>query len=248
MRSLLVLLFLMLSTTPSNSQPADSGQVVLLHGLARTSRSMARLEKYLSVRGYRVVNIDYPSRKHRIDELAKMVRKEVVAKTRNGEKVHFITHSMGGIILCSIQQNDPLPNLGRVVMLSPPNQGSEVVDVLGNLSLFRFTNGPAGREIGTDEQSIPQQLGKIDFELGVITGDRSINWINSLLIPGKDDGKVSIESAKIEGMADFRVVHVSHPFIMKDEKVMNECLHFLRNGFFSRETKPSGRPFSSLSI
>jgi hypothetical protein len=198
---------------------------------------MARLEKYLSVRGYRVVNIDYPSRKHRIDELAKMVRQEVVANTTNGEKIHFITHSMGGIILRTIQQNDPLPNLGRVVMLSPPNQGSEVVDALGNLSLFGFINGPAGREIGTDEQSVPRQLGKIDFELGVITGDRSINWINSLLIPGKDDGKVSIERARIEGMADFRVEHVSHPFIMKDEKVMKECLHFLRNGFFSTNTE-----------
>jgi pimeloyl-ACP methyl ester carboxylesterase len=224
----------MLLTIQAHSQPADSEQVVLLHGLARTSRSMARLEKYLSARGYRVVNIDYPSRKHRIAELAEMIRQEVVAKTRDGEKIHFITHSMGGIILRTIQQNNPLPHLGRVVMLSPPNQGSEVVDVLGNLSLFGFINGPAGREIGTDEQSFLRQLGKIDFELGVITGDRSINWINSLFIPGKDDGKVSIENAKIEGMADFRVVHVSHPFIMKDQKVMNECLHFLRNGYFSR--------------
>jgi hypothetical protein len=224
----------MLPVAQTHFQPADSGQVVLLHGLARTSRSMAKLEKFLSTRGYQVINIDYPSRKHRIAELAEMVRQEVMAKTRNREKVHFITHSMGGIILRTIQQNDPLPHLGRVVMLSPPNQGSEVVDVLGNLSLFGFINGPAGREIGTDEQSVPKQLGKIDFELGVITGDRSINWINSLLIPGKDDGKVSIERARIEGMADFLVEHVSHPFIMKDKKVMNECLHFLRNGYFSR--------------
>jgi len=238
-RSLLVLLLLMLPTTQSHSQSVDSGQVVLLHGLARTSKSMARLEKYLSARGYRVVNIDYPSRKHRIAELAEMIRQEVVAKTKSGEKIHFITHSMGGIILRFIQQDDPLPNLGRVVMLSPPNQGSEVVDALGNLSLFGFINGPAGREIGTDEQSIPRRLVKIDFELGVITGDRSINWINSLIIPGKDDGKVSIENAKIEGMTDFRVVHVSHPFIMKDEKVVNECLYFLQKGFFS--TKTEGR-------
>jgi hypothetical protein len=200
---------------------------------------MAMLEEFLCARGYRVVNIDYPSRKLRMDELAEMVRQEVVAKTRSGEKIHFITHSMGGIILRTIQQNDPLPNLGRVVMLSPPNQGNEVVDALGNLSLFGFINGPAGREIGTNEQSVPRRLGKIDFELGVITGDRSINWINSLLIPGKDDGKVSIERARIEGMADFLVEHVSHPFIMKDKKVMNECLHFLRNGFFS--TKTEGR-------
>jgi len=206
--------------------------VVLLHGLARTSSSMGNLEEFLADRGYQVLNIDYPSRKHQIFELAKIVRNEVVSKTGNAEKVHFVTHSMGGIILRCIQQNDPLPNLGRVVMLSPPNHGSEVVDALGKLWLFEFINGPAGRQLGTDGNSISKRLGKVDFELGVITGDRSINWINSLIIPGKDDGKVSIESAKVEGMADFLIVHVSHPFIMKDKAVITQCLHFLQNGSF----------------
>lgn len=194
---------------------------------------MNGLEAFLSEQGYHVVNIDYPSRKQQIAELADIVRKEVVLKTSGAGKVHFITHSLGGIILRYVQRHDPLPNLGRVVMLSPPNQGSEVVDKLGDSWLFELINGPAGKQLGTGENGVVQTLGKVNFELGVITGDRSINWINSLIIPGKDDGKVSIERAKVEGMADFLIVHASHPFIMKDKTVMTQCLHFLRSGKFN---------------
>ena len=194
---------------------------------------MNGLERFFIKQGYHVLNIDYPSRKYPIAALSEMIRKEVISQTSGAGKVHFITHSMGGIILRYIQKYDPLPNLGRVVMLSPPNHGSEVVDNLGELWLFNSINGPAGRQLGTDKTDICQSLGKVDFELGVITGDRSINWINSLIIPGKDDGKVSIDSAKVDGMADFLVVHVSHPFIMKNKNVIRKCYNFLRNGSFN---------------
>jgi pimeloyl-ACP methyl ester carboxylesterase len=213
---------------------APTEHVILLHGLARTNNSMNRLAKHLSDQGYQVVNIDYPSRKYQLAELAGIVRKEVISKTTGANKIHFITHSMGGIIVRFMQKHDPLPNLGRVVMLSPPNRGSEVVDFLSDLWFFESINGPAGKQLGTGENSICRALGKANFELGVITGDRSINWINSLIIPGKDDGKVSIERAKVEGMADFLVVHVSHPFIMNDKIVMAQCIHFLRNGHFKK--------------
>ena len=196
---------------------------------------MNKPAKYFSDQGYQVVNIDYPSRKYQLSELATIVRKEVILKTTGANKIHFVTHSMGGIIVRFMQKYDPLPNLGRVVMLSPPNQGSEVVDLLGNLWLFESINGPAGKQLGTKENCNCKALGKANFELGIITGDRSINWINSLIITGKDDGKVSIESAKIEGMTDFLVVHVSHPFIMNDKTVMVQCNHFLRNGYFKKD-------------
>ncbi|MBN1613849.1 MAG: alpha/beta fold hydrolase [Deltaproteobacteria bacterium] len=210
-------------------------QVVLLHGLARTSLSMEDLATILAREGYQVWNIDYPSRKYPIPELAKIVREEVSLKTAGAESIHFITHSLGGIVLRYLQKHDPLPNIGRVVMLSPPNQGSEVVDVLRDTWPFEFINGPAGRQLGTDAKSTPRSLGRVNFETGVITGDRSINWINSLIIPGDDDGKVSVERARVEGMVDFHVVHVSHPFIMKDKNVIANCLHFLREGRFDTD-------------
>ena len=230
MRFLFISSILFLATQAYSMPPE---YVVLLHGLARTSSSMKALDTFFSEQGYEVFNIDYPSRKYQVSELANIVGKEVIEQTSDAGKVHFITHSMGGIILRYMQKYNPLPNLGRVVMLSPPNHGSEVVDKLGGLWLFECINGPAGKQLGTDKNSLCQKLGKVDFELGVITGDRSINWINSIIISGKDDGKVSIESAKVEGMDDFLIVHVSHPFIMKNKTVITQCFHFLRNGTFN---------------
>lgn len=231
MRYFIAILMLLIS---SQAYSMSTEYVVLLHGLARTSNSMHKLDRYFSKQGYKVLNIDYPSRKYHISELANIVRKEVISKASDAERIHFITHSMGGIILRYMQEHDPLPNLARVIMLSPPNHGSEVVDILGGMWVFSYINGPAGKQLGTDKDGICQKIGKVNFELGVITGDRSINWINSLVISGKDDGKVSIESAKVEGMKDFLVVHVSHPFIMNNETVMTQCLYFLKEGSFKR--------------
>ena len=117
-------------------------------------------------------------------------------------------------------------------MLAPPNQGSEVVDKLGWLFLFKWINGPAGNELGTDKNSTPNKLGPANFPVGIIAGDRSINWINSLLIPGRDDGKVSVERTKLAGMSDHIVIHATHPFIMQNREVIRQTIQFLRSGNF----------------
>ena len=209
-------------------------RVVLLHGLARTEGSLAKMAKFLEGEGYEVSNIGYPSRKYTVEELARMVRDRIGQEVNPGETVHFVTHSMGGILLRQIEKTRPVPGLGRVVMLAPPNQGSEVVDKLGGLFLFKWINGPAGNQLGTDPGGFVKGLGKVGFELGVVAGDRSINLLLSMLIPGKDDGKVSLESAKVEGMRDYVVVHSAHPFIMKNREAMGLALQFLRSGSFRR--------------
>lgn len=223
-----LLIFLLVMAVTANAKE----RVVLLHGLARTEKSFSKMQAFLEQGGYVVSNIGYPSRKLPVEELARMVRERIEAEVLVGETVNFVTHSMGGILIRHIQKTNPLPNVGRVVMLAPPNQGSEVVDKLGGIFLFRWINGPAGNQLGTDPEGFVKQLGKVDFEAGVIAGDRSINLILSLLIPGKDDGKVSVESAKVEGMQDYRVVHSAHPFIMKNREVMGLALEFLRYGKF----------------
>jgi hypothetical protein len=151
-------------------------------------------------------------------------------------KINFVTHSMGGILVRYYLENYEVPHLGRVVMLSPPNQGSEVVDKLKESPIFQWINGPAGQQLGTDADSIPKTLGPPNYELGIITGDRSINPILSLLIPGKDDGKVSVKNAKLAGMKDFLVVHKTHPLIMNDEEVLQQVTAFLKKGMFVRKT------------
>lgn len=214
--------------------------VVLLHGLARTSRSMATMEAALESAGYRVVNQDYPSREQAIEQLANVAIKNALDSCNRPEparQIHFVTHSMGGILVRYYLSANQIDTLGRVVMLSPPNQGSETVDKLGDMPGFWWLNGPAGQQLGTDHDSVPNRLGPARFQLGIITGDRSINLILSTLIPGPDDGKVAIERARLEGMSDFLVVPHSHPFIMKRPLVIEQTLHFLRFARFFVENE-----------
>ena len=209
--------------------------VILLHGLCRTSRSMAKMERALTNAGYQVQNVSYPSRTAHIQKLADDAIGKAVANCRRDgvTKIDFVTHSLGGILVRSYLARHALPELGRVVMLAPPNQGSEVVDKLGWTFVFKWLNGPAGNELGTGTNSTPNQLGPVNYPVGVIAGDRSINWINSLLIPGADDGKVSIERTKLAGMSDHIVIHTAHPFIMKNREAIRQTIQFLRSGAFN---------------
>ncbi|HEX3625763.1 MAG TPA: alpha/beta fold hydrolase [Verrucomicrobiae bacterium] len=211
-----------------------SENVILLHGLCRTSRSMAKMQRALTEAGYTVWNVDYPSRTAKISKLADNAIDKALAQCRQdgATKIDFVTHSMGGILVRSYLARHNVPDLGRVVMLTPPNQGSEVVDKLGGLALFKWINGPAGNELGTSKDSLPNRLGPPNFPVGIIAGDRSINWINSLLIPGPDDGKVSVKRAKLAGMTDFIVIHSTHPLIMRNRQAIQQTIAFLRNGTF----------------
>src|SRR5271154_1824070 len=228
---------LILMATIAISAPTFGAQeeVILLHGLCRTSRSMVKMERALTEAGYKVRNINYPSRTASIQKLADDAIGKAVADCKNdgATKIDFVTHSLGGILVRSYLARHTIPNLGRVVMLAPPNQGSEVVDKLGWLFLFKWLNGPAGNELGTDKNSTPNKLGPANFPVGVIAGDRSINWINSLLIPGSDDGKVSVERTKLAGMADHIVIPTAHPFLMHNRLVIRQTIQFLRTGKFN---------------
>jgi triacylglycerol lipase len=212
-------------------------EVILLHGLCRTSRSMMSMQRALTDAGYKVRNVDYPSRTASIQKLADDAIGKAVADCRQAgaTKIDLVTHSLGGILVRSYLARHCIPELGRVVMLAPPNQGSEVVDKIGGLFLFKWLNGPAGNELGTDAISTPNKLGPANFPVGVIAGDRSINWINSLLIPGSDDGKVSVERTKLGGMSDHLVIHATHPFIMQNREVIRQTIQFLHTGSFDHE-------------
>jgi len=124
--------------------------------------------------------------------------------------------------------------LKYVVMLGPPNKGSEVVDKLQKVPGFHFVNGDAGMQLGTGKLSVPNTLGSADFNVGVIAGNKSVNWILSSLIPGKDDGKVSIASTKLEGMNDHIEMSVTHPFMMKSDAVIDQVVFYLKYGKFER--------------
>ncbi len=211
--------------------------VVLLHGLSRTERSMRRLGVALSRGGYDVINLRYPAGRRPIEELSSDLDARLAAMRRTPyRRVHFVTHSFGGILLRYYLKERPLPSLGRVVMLSPPNGGSELADRLRGIPLIGKAAGPNRPRLGTDPAGLPARLGPVDFDLGVITGDRSVNPLFSLLIPGPDDGFVAVERAKIRGMTDFLVVPRTHAFIMRSKRVIEQTLKFLRDGSFDHPT------------
>lgn len=217
--------------------PVLADCVVLLHGLARSSTSFVVMEQALQGIGYDVVNVDYPSTEAKIQELSQSAIDPAVAQCSTDADMHFVTHSMGGILIrYYLSKPDQRPkNLGHVVMLAPPNKGSAVVDQLGALPGFELWNGIAGKQLGTGANSLPNRLGRVDYSLGIIAGKQSISPIFSKMIEGDDDGKVSVRSTKVAGMTDHIILPVTHTFMMNSPSVFRQVAHYLREGAFKHD-------------
>lgn len=216
---------------------AASECVLLLHGLARTSDSMAAMQNALINEGFETHNIDYPSRSAPIETLAQEIITPALAQCEN-KTVHFVTHSMGGILVREYlagrsEKSPPAFSVGRVVMLGPPNQGSEVVDTFGKFKAFEWINGPAGLQLGTTGK--PMALGAVHFELGVIAGNRSFNPILSNVLPGPDDGKVTVDRTHVTGEKEHIVLPVTHTFMMNNKEVQRAVVTFLKHGSFQED-------------
>tara|TARA_R110000850_G_scaffold70053_14_gene155447 strand:+ start:25102 stop:25824 length:723 start_codon:yes stop_codon:yes gene_type:complete len=231
------LLLLSLMTAPLMAGQRADQTVIVLHGLARSSGSMEAMAEALRSDGYSVVNLDYPSTRATVESLSEShLAPAIAGAISNGaQQVHFVTHSMGGILVRHYLATHETPQIGRVVMLGPPNHGSELVDRLHHLWPYQWINGPAGFQLGTDASSLPNQLGKIRVATAVIAGTRSYNPIYSSMIKGDDDGKVSVESTRLEGMSDHLILPVNHSFMMNDDEVIRQTLRFLRAGKFERD-------------
>jgi hypothetical protein len=198
---------------------------------------MAPMQIALKDAGFKAANIDYPSRDYPIEKLAPLAVGQGLDACRQiaeVETIHFVTHSLGGILVRQYLSNNDIPELGRVVMLGPPNQGSAAVDKLRDVPGFDWVNGPAGVQLGKGEGSVPLALGPADFELGVIAGTRSIDPIVSAVLEDPDDGRVSAEDTKLEGMDDFVTVGHSHAFMMRMKRPIKLTIQFLRNGSFEK--------------
>lgn len=221
-----------------HGQPAAE-TVVFIHGLQRTGFSMVRIERVFRNAGYRTIVCTYSSATP-IASISTNLFANLSPLLRNTPKVHFVTHSMGGIILREGLARNALPNatIGNAVMLAPPNLGSELIDKFANTPGFDTMWGAAGRGLRTGPDGFPAYLPPVDFHCGVIAGTRSVSPL-SIFIPGRDDGKVSIASTYAPGVASHADMPASHLLMTFHDSVGLEALHFIRNGRYSIDPVPT---------
>jgi len=214
-----------------SSETATPG-VVLLHAIARTSRSLRKLERALQGDGFATLNLDYASRKKPIEALAADIHPQIAAfANSSGVPIHFVAHSMGGLLARRYIASYRPARLARVVMLGTPNGGSEIADLLKRLALYRAFYGPAGQQLSTDQA--PALAQSPDYPVGVIAGCRSLDPIAStFVLPRPNDGRVSVERSKLEGMTDHVVVRASHTRLPSHPIAIGQTIAFLRTGHF----------------
>ena len=210
----------------------DGDYVILLHGIGRTSACMNKLQEAFEKDGYQVLNLDYPSREDTVLNTASKLHEKidafVVDKTK---KVNFVGYSLGGLVTRAYIQKHHPDNLGRVVMLGTPNNGSEVADMLENSSLFNWFYGPAGKDLTTSfNRNVA--FGVPDYEVGIVSGTWTIDPVSYFIIKGPNDGKVSVESTKIENMTDQIVLPVTHTFMPMNSTVVEQAKTFIKSGKF----------------
>ena len=221
--------------------------VIVLHGLGRTEASMGKIEKTLIKNNYQVWNEEYPSRKADIETLAATHIQTGIRQCKewNAGAIHFVTHSMGGILVRQHLQSNAIPGLGKIVMLAPPNHGSEVVDHMKDGSFFQDIMGPAGQQLSTQKNSKPNSLKPIPGTIGIIAGSITSDPWFGWMFAGPNDGKVSVESARLDEMADFLVVEHGHTFIMSQKDVIEQVLFFLKHGKFKTD-HDDDRPYNRV--
>ncbi len=227
-------LFVYLPT--SNATQSDC--VILLHGLGRSHHAMSSIEKKLKQHHYFVINQDYPSTRQSINTLANNAIQPMVNQclAKHPQHIFFVTHSLGGIILGQYLETHTVPNLSRIVMLSPPHHGSPLADLLHRTWLFQKIMGPAGQELTTRAVYAPQLLNP-NVQIGIIAGDFNLIPFSKHFFHDKNDGKVSISSAQLDQMTDFIVLPVSHTFMMNNRLVQQQILAFINSGRFSNTSK-----------
>ena len=234
MTKLPLMLGLLLLAGPALAQAEhEPDSVILLHGLGRGPWAMELLERRLSDAGYRVHNLGYPHRADSIEEIVAAVHSRYLECCyQDGGRIHFVTHSLGGLVIRAYLAEHPPAELGRAVMLAPPNGGSEIADRFRGSWLFRTLLGPMAPQLGTGPEDLPARLPVPNCDVGVIAGDRWINPLGPFVLPPPHDGTVAVSRTHLAGMKDHLVVPHTHTFIMNSTRVAREIIHFLRHGVF----------------
>lgn len=222
---------------PASANATQDG-VVLLHGISRTALSFRKMQMALERAGFTTFNLDYASRSKALEALTEDIRPAIQPfADRIDGSVHFVCHSMGGLLARVYIARHRPKHLGRVVMLGTPNSGSEIADRLKNFGPYRAFFGPAGQQLGTQRDSAIEALfPPVDYPVGIIAGNRSIDPVAATMLPKPHDGRVSVANTKLEGMAGHVIVRTSHPWLVRNGEAIAQTIAFLRDGKFKPST------------
>jgi pimeloyl-ACP methyl ester carboxylesterase len=220
--------------------PMKGSAVLVLHGLGRTRGAMASLCRYLAEQGgYSVVNIQYPGTRQSIAASAGQLA-SIIRHLDGIDQVDLVGHSLGNLVVrhyLADQSGErpgrgPDPRLHRMVMLGPPNHGASMATLLADNALFKAVTGQPGQELGRLWPWEDAELATPRFEFGIIAGGRGARQGFNPLIPGDNDGLISVETTRLGGAADFLVVPALHAQLHNDPRVWALVLRFLRFGCF----------------
>ena len=207
--------------------------VVLLHGISRTPRSFRKMQAAIETSGFATLNLGYASRQKALEALAEDIHPAIERFANGVGSIHFVGHSMGGLLARVYLAKYRPKRLGRVVMLGTPNRGSEIADRLKDFTAYRLYFGPAGQQLITRrDNALDGIIPPVDYPVGIIAGNRSIYPIASALLPKPNDGRVSVENTRLDGMTDHMVVSASHPWLVRNALAIGQTIAFLRDGRF----------------
>jgi len=215
-------------------EPMSGTAVILLHGAIRSSKSLRKMGLELAKDGYTIVPFDYPSTKSEIQASADFLQ-QVVERLDGITRIHFVTHSMGGLVVRSWSGRYGDKRAGRLVMMGVPNLGAKMADHLKANLLFKLLYGQAGQQLGSDPDGFISRLPTPAFEFAVIAGKAGTDRGFNPLVPGDDDGTVAVESTRLPGAADFISVRGGHSFLMFKPAVIEWVRRFLRHGHFRED-------------
>lgn len=214
--------------------------VVLVHGLWRSGFAMRSIESDLADHGYTTVSIDYPSMDADIRTLTDTYLTDGVAscEQQNADVIHMVSHSMGGILIRQYLQDRALPPGSKVVMLSPPNQGSELSERFGDTWWYELIVGPAGSSLTKGEHGIIDTLKPVNAHIGIIAAFRGWSLWPQEWLPTPNDGTVSVESMKLPEMRDFILIEDGHAMMRYNDEIQAQIRYFLNQGVFFKSSQP----------
>lgn len=221
--------------------PMSGKAVILIHGIIRSSKSLDWLHKPLEKDGYTVIRFDYPSTRVTIEESAAHLN-SVIRSLKDIEEINFIVHSMGGLVVRASLAKHTDKRIKRMVMVGVPNLGAKMANQFKSLGLFKAIMGPAGQQLISGPDAPVSKLPTPQFEFAIVAGARGTENGFNPLIPGDDDGTVSVASTRLPGAADFMTVPVLHSFLMLSERASNGAMHFIKTGRLREDGEPQPIP------